>query len=1002
LGKEGEFRWIGHETLWQLGFQATGKGKHVSAQLHWNCFSEDQDGSGMTSQTLVEQLLALPDIEAQKRFLAERASALSSETSSKLKDRATQLLRSDIQRSLQITELLFCLAELTGDPIDRALGLLAEANARGIGMGEYNEAITLYNEAAEVYLEQGRPVDQARSQVGKIWALVNLGRYMDALEIGEWASHILEEHGEWQILAGLTMNLAMVYGRAGNDARSLEMFDRAGELYHQMQEQAGWLHMQLNRAIALCNLGRFEEAIQASLTASKGLEQLGQKVAAARARQGLALTYFILGRYNEALDHLDQVRDIFLADGRQRDAMMVELFISDCLLQLRRFGDVLDKCRQVRNLFTELGMPHPVAQAIVNEAVAYTELGRYTDALNSLAEARQAFADEGNRVQVAATDLETAAVLQRQGRHAESLIMARECAVVFEDGDLPIEQAQAKLVAAQAATALGDDDQALRLTTAALGISEERNVPTLKYKGYQLLGALAAGRGDLQSALDYCDRAIREVERLRGRLMVEFRVGFVEDKEEIYEDAVGVCLELGRPLRGLQYAERAKSRVLLDLLSYRLDLSVQARSTADRPLVEEMMRLRAERDCLYRRWEGDPESGQRGWVTRSGARGQAQQEVMALEKRITELWHRLLIRNADYAREASLWTVRTESPQPCLPSDTLLLEFFFVHGKPIAFLVTKETVQAKRLDCHLAQLRRLMQLLWLNLKAVPMSEPGQTAILGRNARGLLGQLYELLLAPVAEALTPFQRLIIVPHGPLHYLPFHALHNGDSFLLEECEVSYLPSASFLRYCEEAPLVDGGLLAIGHSQGGRLPHATQEACSVAALLEGEALVEDQATLTELQQRVPQCRILHLATHGDFRPDNPLFSGLALADGWLTTLDIFNLQLPVSLVTLSACQTGRNVVGGGDELLGLMRAFLYAGAASLVLSLWAVEDRSTADLMEAFYGKLASGWAKGRALRYAQLELVKAQPEPGQPDKSHPYFWAPFFLVGNTGPL
>jgi CHAT domain-containing protein len=190
-------------------------------------------------------------------------------------------------------------------------------------------------------------------------------------------------------------------------------------------------------------------------------------------------------------------------------------------------------------------------------------------------------------------------------------------------------------------------------------------------------------------------------------------------------------------------------------------------------------------------------------------------------------------------------------------------------------------------------------------------------------------------------------------------------------------------------------------VGHSHGGRLPHALQEARSVAALLGGQLLVEDQATLTELERIAPQCRILHLAAHGDFRPDNPLFSGLCLSDGWLTTLDIFNLRLQASLVTLSACQTGRNVIGGGDELLGLMRAFLSAGAASLVLSLWAVEDRSTAQLMETFYQELAEGSPKGQALRCAQLQFLQ---KPGKQElaKSHPYFWAPFFLVGNVGPL
>jgi CHAT domain-containing protein/tetratricopeptide (TPR) repeat protein len=958
----------------------------------------------MTAQLLIQQLLGLPDVEAQERFLEAHASSLDDDLASALKKQADHFLRADNQRALQTADLLLRLAEISGDPAHRALGLRAKGNVRFIGLGEYQKAIELYDEAARIYQGQDRLVDQAKSLVGKVEALSHLGHHAEALEVGRWASRILEDHSEWRTLAGLTMNLGNVHSRAGDDAKSLMMYDRAAAICHRLEAEGTpfWLRVQQNRAIALRTLGRFEDSIRASQTAWEGMVRLGQKVEAARAWQNLAFTCFILGRYNEALDHLDQARDVFLADGRRRDAMLVELFISDCLLQLRRFNDVLDKCCRVRSLFTELGARRVVAQAIVNEAVAYLELGRCPDALASLAEARHIFEEEGNTVWVASTDMETAAVLLQQGRCGESLAVAQESAAVFGAHGLPVEEAQAHLVAARAGLALGRHDEAFRLAKEALEVGETRDVPTLTYRGHQLLGALAAARGDQHEALAAFERAIEAVERLRGRLMVEFRVGFLEDKEEIYEDVVGLCLELDQPVRGLEYAERAKSRALLDLLAYRLDLSIQARDGRDAPIVEELVRMRAERDRLYRRWEGDVDSAQRGWTPSEGGRGQMQQEVLALERQITDLWHRLLIRNADYAREAALWTVRTEPVQPYLAPDCILVEFFIAHGELVVFLVTPEAVRVQRLEGELAQVQTLTQLLWLNLKAVSRSSPGQVPALATNARGILRRLSDLLMAPVDAELGSFRRLIIVPHGPLHYVPFHALHDGTSFLLERHEVSYLPGASFLRYCCEGQTAGSGLFAVGHSCGGRLPHAVQEARAVAAIFDGQVLLEDQATRADVQRAVLDCRTLHVAAHGDFRADNPLFSGLALADGWLATLDIFNLRLKASLVTLSACQTGRNVIGGGDELLGLMRACLYAGAASLVLSLWAVEDRSTAQLMETFYQKLAHGRTKGQALRDAQLQFLGGQEEQAGADYSHPYFWAPFILVGNAGPL
>jgi tetratricopeptide (TPR) repeat protein len=956
----------------------------------------------MAPQDLIQQLLGLPDLETQKHFLEEHASSLDDGVASALKDQADHFLRADVQRSLQITELLFHQAKLTGNPFYRALGLRAEANIRCLGgLGEYQRAIDLYNEAAEIYRSHDCLVEQAKSQIGKLYALAFLGRYTEALQTGEWAGRVLEAHAEWLTLATLTMNLGLIHGRLGEDVESLALFDRARELYARLEERGEsflpWTDQ--NRAIALRALGQFEASIQASQRAMEMLTRLGQTAEAARARQNLAVTYFVLGRYNEALELLNQVREIFVADGRQRDAILVELFLSDCLLQLCRFTDVLDKCEQACQLFAKYGTSFEVGQATLNEAAAYAGLRRYDEALTSLAEARRRFEVENNAVWVACADLERAVVLYQRGQCEASLAAARACAAIFQASDLPVKEASAYLVAARAAAALGRGDEALGLVHEALAVGESADIPSLTYACHHLLGALAQARGELPTALTEYDRAIQQVERLRGQLMVEFRADFVVDKQVIYEDIVGVCLELGQPSRGLEYAERAKSRALVDLLAYRLDLGIRTRSEQERGLVEELMGLRAERDRLYRRLQTNDDFQMRG-----GGR-QAQQEVLTLEKRITELWHTLLIRNADYARDASLWQVRAEPVQPYLSPETALLEYFAVRGRLIAFLVTAGSVQAHYLPGDLARLQSLLQLFWLNLKAVPASAAGQMPHLSANAKALLQRLHGQLIAPLSEALAAYPRLIVVPHGPLHYLPFHALYDGREFLLEQREISFLPGASLLHYCRQARPAASGSLVFGHSCDGRLPYTVQEARAVAGLLGEQVCLEDEASLARLRAAAEGYRVIHLATHGEFRPDNPLFSGLALADGWLTTLDIFNLHLRASLVTLSACQTGRSVVGGGDELLGLMRAFVYAGAASLVLSLWAVEDCSAARLMETFYRKLAAGWSKGAALRHAQRQFLDGQNVEqlgAAGPHMHPYFWASFCLVGDAGLL
>ncbi len=956
---------------------------------------------------IVDRLLTLPDPAARRQFLQEHVHMLDDQVAEHLKEQADQLLRADLHRSQEMADLLLQLSELTENRLYRALGLLAEANARALGLGEYQRAIDLYDEAAAIYRQHERPLEEAKSQVGKVGALAFLGQYSAALEIGDWAGPLLESHEAWRPLATLTMNLAIMHARKGEDALALTLFDRAGEIYWKLgqDEEPGWLWVQLNRAYVLRNLGRFKESVQASETARDGLIRLGQEISAARAQQMLALTYFVQGKYNRSLESLDQVRETYLSDGRRRDAMLVELFISDCLLKLRRFQDVLEKCRQVRALFTELGTRQVIAQAILNEAAAYAQLAQYPQALESLAEARQIFEEVDNRAWATTTDLETASVLLQQGEYEQALALAGRCVGLFQEHNLPVEQGQSAVVAGWAALRLGRNRQAQHWVADAQELAESSQLPTLLYQAHHLEGALKLAMGQLEAAQKALQQAIQHVEALRGGLMIEFRVGFLEDKAKIYEDLVDLCLQLGQPELGLAYAERSKSRALLDLLAYRLDLSVQARGATDQPLVEELERLRAERDRVYRRWESDRETDEGFWIAAGPGRSRAARDVVEIEGRITELWHRLLIRNADYAREAALWTVRTEDARPYLAPDAGLVEYFTVGRKLLAFLVTREEVRVRQLDGDLAQIQTWMQLLHMNLAAVLRSPASQIASLTANAQTLLQKLHAALLGPLVADLEGCQSLIVVPHGPLHYLPFHALYDGQAYLAETHEISYLPGASFLRYSQEAAPAGEGLLSVGHSDGGRLSYAVPEARAVADRFSGRSLLEDQATLSGVQAAAPAYRTAHFAVHGDFRPDNPLFSGLKLADSWLTTLDIFNLRLQASLVTLSACQTGRNVVAGGDELLGLMRAFLGAGAASLVLSLWAVEDRSTGRLMAHFYEKLARGWGKGAALRAAQLRFIQGAGGSDEEDGAlyrHPYFWGAFFLVGDTGPL
>ncbi|MGH9817539.1 MAG: CHAT domain-containing protein, partial [Candidatus Acidiferrales bacterium] len=155
--------------------------------------------------------------------------------------------------------------------------------------------------------------------------------------------------------------------------------------------------------------------------------------------------------------------------------------------------------------------------------------------------------------------------------------------------------------------------------------------------------------------------------------------------------------------------------------------------------------------------------------------------------------------------------------------------------------------------------------------------------------------------------------------------------------------------------------------------------------------ELFVGERATAEVLREKGAHSSLIHIAAHGTFREDNPMFSRIRLGQSYLSLYDLYNLDLPAELVTLSGCATGVNVVAAGDELLGLVRGLFSAGAQSLLLTLWDVNDKSTAEFMRLFYGRLRDSGDKAGAVRDAMLELRSKYP--------HPYYWAPFLLIGKA---
>jgi CHAT domain-containing protein len=612
-----------------------------------------------------------------------------------------------------------------------------------------------------------------------------------------------------------------------------------------------------------------------------------------------------------------------------------------------------------------------------------------------LDEAARGFAAAGLSAYLALVTLQRAALSLDNDDWPAASAYAEQAGRLFTERGLVIRQAQADLIHARASFAQGDADTAARLARSVLVTSQERDVRWLAHEAHHILGNVADAGGNDEAALRAYDEAVKSIERLQSSLAIDLRTNFLEDKVQIYEDAIAASLRLSRPETAFAYLERAKSRALVDYLANHLEVQIKAREGADQELLDTLARLRQEHNWFYNRLYGYgiAEGGNAGPTLSPDALRAA---ILEREKQIARLLERLALDRTEGLAVGA--EVSPHSALPTLDADTVLLEYYLPQKGGAVFVVSAKGLTVVPLAVRPAEIHRLLHQWHLNLTTTAAAIASNAPLdgLGRNARGVLGMLYRALIAPVAVQIAGYERLIVVPYGPTHTVPFHALFDGERFLLEQVDVSVSPSSGVLQLCASRPRPAGrSALVVAHSDGGRLPAVLDEARAVAALLPGECYVEDAATRDALIAAAPHHRVLHLAAHGEARLDNPAFAHVKLADGQLSTMDIFNLELSGALITLSACETGRSVVTGGDELIGLSRGFLYAGAATLVQSLWRVEDDATALLMRHFYTEIRAGKTKSAALREAQRASLAT-------NGVHPYFWAPFQLIGDRGPL
>jgi len=955
----------------------------------------------LSAHDLVRDLLALPHTGARQEWIGQYLTTVADgdldALLGALKDVSEQHLVVDTAVSLTLADLLVSTAGATDRPHHRALGLLARADALRV-QGQFRAAVDAYDQAALLSRKQRDGVTWARTRTGWILAMHYLGRGLDALGIVDEALYVLLQHDEFLRAGGLSLNAGLVCHELGEYQRALTLYERAQRLY----EQVAVINPELrpladervarakaNMALDRSLLGDFDQAIQLYEAARDVFVKHGEQDAALRVEHYIASLYAGQGQLSRALRvHADALAAAERA-GLADTVVEVGLEMIRCYAGLNRHADALELAERLVARSETTALPTEAAKARLACAQALAALGQVEPALAQLEEAMATFRATGQAAELAEAELLRARLHLAAHDWPASASWAADALTMFASRGLTVPCAQAELVLAHAALEQQQPSEAAAHVRAALELTQERGLLPLTHQAHHVLGRVADSVGDSAAALSEYEAAVADLERVQSSLTTELRIDFMGDKLALFHDAIYAAMRAGEHERAFAYLERAKSRALVDYLTSGAEVRVRGDDPAEQALLDELAERREEHHWFYSRLYG---LGAEGEAPGEVERGVLRLAVAQREKRIAALLERLaLLRDAEGleavgARPAAAPTL------PVVPPGSVLLEYVLREDQGLVFVITAGGLEVAPLTVGSRDVRRLLARWQLNLDSVTreLRHAEQRDLLMHNARGILRALHHALIEPVAEHLAGAERLVVIPYGPTHAVPFHALFDGQRYLTEYLQVATSPSSALLELSERRPGPRGrGALVVGHSRGGQLPGVIAEARAVASLLGGVCLLEDEATCPAVVAEAPRRDIVHLAAHGEARLDNPLFAHLDLADGQLSMVDVFNLRLDGALVTLSACETGRSAVRGGDELVGLSRGFLFAGAATLVQTLWRVDDSSTAQLMREFYSGLTQGVSPGAALRRAQRTLLD--------QGVHPHLWGAFQLVG-----
>jgi CHAT domain-containing protein/Tfp pilus assembly protein PilF len=940
---------------------------------------------------LLSKLGSLENAPDRKKFLSRHKTLLRSESVKQLADLVIEHIRINTAEALRLAEAALLIAQRLRRKPDLALATRAKANAL-YACGENRVAVEHHEKALELYQTLGLRRDAAITLSSSIQPLILLGEYDRAFKASELARGIYTELGEILRIGNLENNVGNIFHRQDRFTEALTHYEKAYDTLfrlEQWEKVAITLH---NMAMCLISLNDFPRSLDCYQRARDLSEKHGMPLLRDQADYNIAYLYYFRGEYSRAIEMLFATRRACEVTGDAYHQALCCMDLSEIYLELNLSEEAGQIAREALLRFEKLGMGYEVAKSLANEAIACGQRGKTVQALERFAKARHMFEKEKNLVWPWLLDLYQGLLLFHEGRYFEARKLCTAAASFFDQNMLPGKAAFAHLLLGRIAFLVGELAPAEIEAEAAMARLDGLQAPAFFYQAHLLRGHIAQIRGERKLALRTYREACKFLEMLRSRLhSEELKISFVKNRLQVYEALVDLYLtgEKGEisTEEVFEFIEAAKSRSMTEMI-FQGGQSLPVAEEGQSELVRRIRDLREELNWYYHRIELEqlrPEQ-----IAPQRIR-ELREKAVSHENEMLRTLRELSAHERENAALEAPADFSLQRLQRNLPADTTLIEYYATGDRLIAAIVKENSIEIVPVSV-VSRVTHFLHLLRFQISKFRMG-PAYTQRFEKPllhaTLAHLQSLYDELLAPLREHLDT-KHIIFVPHGGLHFLPFHALRNGPQYLCEAYTISYAPSAAVFTLCQERVQAELPLSLVMGIPDERAPHILEEVESVAPLLpHAELLIGEKATSDQLRKKGSQCGLLHIATHGSYRQDNPMFSGIRMGDSYLNLYDLYQIRLQTKLVTLSGCATGMNFVSDGDELLGLQRGLFCAGATSLLLSLWDVHDQSTAKLMHAFYKRYIESQDMAESLQTAMCQLREENP--------HPYFWAPFVLVG-----